>query len=315
MKILLVDDSQSSRELTAAYLREMGHPAIEAVDGPSALELYQRELPDLALLDVEMPGMDGYALAREIRRQDQGKHWVPIIFLSGRVGDNDVARGIEAGGDDYVTKPVSPTVLRAKLNAMARITEMRGRLLETSHELEDANRALMRLSAVDGLTNIANRRAFDNALEAAWRQGQQNGTPVALLLGDVDFFKRYNDSFGHQQGDACLQAVAGALARTSRSNSDLVARYGGEEFAVLLPETPAPAALEVAQRALCAIRELLLPHPASDAAPNVTLSLGVAVCVPAPSRPKEALIKAADNALYQAKAECRNRAAYAPVTA
>jgi diguanylate cyclase (GGDEF)-like protein len=314
MKVLLVDDSRAARELTAAYLSEMGHPAVLAADGNAALELYYKDPPDVVLLDVEMPGLDGYAVAREIRRRGTDSGWIPIIFLSGRVNDEDVVKGLEAGGDDYLTKPVSPVVLRAKLGAMNRITEMRNRLLEMSKQLQDVNRALVKLSSLDGLTQIANRRSFDTALELEWQRGMRNAKPVALILGDVDFFKRYNDTYGHQSGDSCLQAVAGALTSAARRGNDIVARFGGEEFVMLLPDTPLPGALEVAERVLDSVRGLKLAHAKSEVAEHVTMSLGITVCVPSPTLSSEQLIKVADSALYQAKSEGRNRAAFKPLT-
>ncbi|MDR3417090.1 MAG: diguanylate cyclase [Nevskia sp.] len=310
MKVLLVDDSRASRALTATYLLEMGHPAIEAGDGEAALAMYRKENPDVILLDVEMPGMDGYAAAREIRRLDRDGAWTPIIFLSGRVGDEDIARGIDAGGDDYITKPVSPVVLRAKLLAMRRITEMRKKLVEVSQQLQDVNRALVKLSSQDGLTGLANRRAFDTAMELEWQRGLRSDRATALLLGDLDYFKRYNDHYGHQAGDNCLQMVAAALAARARRVSDVAARIGGEEFALLLPETALPEALQQAEELLESIRALDIAHVGSEVAPHVTMSVGVAVCVPSASFSWERLLQTADKALYQAKAEGRDRYAF-----
>ncbi len=152
-----------------------GHPVVQAPDGATALALFAEEKPDLVLLDVEMPGMNGYAVAREMRNRGEESHWVPIIFLSGRVGDDDVVLGIEAGGDDFIAKPVSPIVLRAKLNAMRRLTDMQQRLLEMSRQLQHVNRELKTLSSSDGLTGIANRRAFDRSLELEWQRRLRSG--------------------------------------------------------------------------------------------------------------------------------------------
>lgn len=315
MKILLIDDSRVARELTASYLHEMGHPVVQAGEGARALELYRDDPPDLVLLDVEMPVMDGYAIAREMRRSDEDGRWIPIIFLSGRVADEDVAKGLEAGGDDYMTKPVSPVVLRAKLSAMRRITEMQQRLREMSQQLQDVNRALVKLSSLDALTGIANRRSFDTALEREWQRGLRDSRPLALILGDIDFFKRYNDTYGHQGGDACLQSVARALAQASRRPTDVVARFGGEEFALLFPDTAVGAAVEIAATILRDVRALGIPHASSEVADHVTMSLGVSVCMPAHALTSDRLIEAADAALYRAKSEGRNRAAAQPLAA
>jgi diguanylate cyclase (GGDEF)-like protein len=313
MKVLLVDDSRASRALTATYLLEMGYPAIEAADGNQALERYGQEAPDVILLDVEMPGMDGYATAREVRRRERDGAWTPIIFLSGRVADDDVAHGIDAGGDDYITKPISPVVLRAKLLAMRRITEMRKRLVDVGQQLQDVNRALVKLSSQDGLTGIANRRAFDVALELEWQRGLRSGKPLSLILGDIDYFKRYNDHYGHQAGDDCLKMVAAALAARSGRPGDVAARYGGEEFALLLPDAALPDSLRTAEEVLAAVRALGIVHDKSEAWSCVSMSLGVAVCVPGARHAPLHLLEAADRALYQAKSEGRNRCAFQPL--
>lgn len=313
MKVLLVDDSRASRALTATYLLEMGYPAIEAADGNQALERYAHDAPDVILLDVEMPGMDGYSIAREVRRRERDGAWTPIIFLSGRVADDDVARGIDAGGDDYITKPISPVVLRAKLLAMRRITEMRKRLVDVGQQLQDVNRALVKLSSQDGLTGIANRRAFDAALELEWQRGLRSGKPLGLILGDIDYFKRYNDHYGHMAGDDCLKMVAAALAARCGRAGDVAARYGGEEFAMLLPDAALPESLRIAEEVLASVRALGIPHEESEAASCVSMSLGVAVCVPGLRKTPQRLIDAADRALYQAKSDGRNRCAFQPL--
>ncbi|HEY4441711.1 MAG TPA: diguanylate cyclase [Candidatus Elarobacter sp.] len=312
MKVLLVDDSKVARELTAWYLTEMGHPVVQAPDGKTALALYRSENPDIVLLDVEMPEMNGYAVAREMRKNAE-ERWVPIIFLSGRVGDDDVALGIEAGGDDYIAKPVGPVVLKAKLNAMRRITEMQSRLLEMSRQLQQVNRELVTLSSSDGLTGIANRRTFDRSLELEWQRGLRSAKPLALVISDVDFFKRYNDTYGHHEGDACLRAVAGALAGAVSRPADVVARFGGEEFVVLLPETDIDGAVVVAEQLAEAVRALRLRHEKSDAAPHVTMSFGVASCVPAHALTSDRLVETADQALYEAKSAGRDRVRARPL--
>ena len=307
MKILLVDDSRSSRSVTSAYLLEMGYPSTEAVDGNQALEIYRSDRPDLVITDVEMPGMDGYTLAREIRRNDSADDWVPIIFLSACVDDEDIVKGLEAGGDGYMTKPVSPLVLGAKLKAMKRITDMRRKLLEMSTELQSANRALIKVSQVDALTNVSNRRYFDGALEREWHRAQRSSRPLGMILCDVDYFKRYNDHYGHAQGDVCLAAVAEALSKFGRRSTDVVARFGGEEFAMLVTDTDEAATATLAQAMCEAVAALRLEHAASSVAAHVTISVGVAVCMPERSMDPSVLFKSADAALYDAKGAGRNR--------
>jgi diguanylate cyclase (GGDEF)-like protein len=311
VRILFADDSRTLRASTSALLRSMGHEVIEASHGQQAINLFRGQL-DLVILDVDMPVMDGYETARQIRAMTGDNEWIPIIFLSAHTHETDVARGIEAGGDDYLMKPPSAVVLRAKINAMQRITDMRRRLVEMSRELAQKNQALEVSSSHDGLTGIPNRRAFDEALEREWHRAVRTRSPLALILGDVDHFKNYNDSYGHLRGDECLKLVAGALQHTGRRSVDVVARYGGEEFAMLLPDTPPVSALLVAGRALEAVRALGLPHGGSITSGHVTVSLGVCAGVPASAKQRDELVRIADRALYDAKSRGRNQAVILP---
>ncbi len=315
MRILYADDSRTLRVSTSELLRSMGHEVIEAQQGQQAVNLFRVQTLDLVILDVDMPVMDGYEAARQIRALSGDNDWIPIIFLSGHVQETDVAKGIEAGGDDYLMKPVGAVVLRAKINAMQRITDMRRRLVDLSRELGVKNQALEVSSSQDGLTGIPNRRAFDLALEREWQRAVRTRSPLALILGDVDHFKNYNDSYGHLRGDECLKIVAGALHQAARRKVDLVARYGGEEFALLMPDTPPVSALLVAGRALEAVRGLRLPHGGSATSGHVTVSLGVCAGVPASAKQRDELVRIADRALYDAKSKGRNQAVMLPFPA
>ena len=308
MRILFADDSRTLRTALGDQMRGMGHEVIEATEGRQAVELFQTAEPDLVVLDVDMPVMNGYETARQIRAISGDHEWIPIIFLSGNVRDGDVAAGIEAGGDDYLAKPVSPVVLRAKISAMQRITDMRERLIEVTQELSGINADLKEQSAQDSLTGIPNRRSFDTAYDQEWNHGTRSGKPLALIMGDVDHFKRFNDTYGHQRGDDCLKAIAGAMRHAARRKVDLVARYGGEEFAMLLPDTPAVSALLVAGRVLEAVRTLRVPHKSSPTSNHVTMSLGVCAAVPRAELRPEDLVKVTDRALYDAKSKGRNQA-------
>ncbi len=316
MKALVIDDTVTSATLVCHLLGKMGLEPIHARDGAAGIEAFQRERPDLILLDIIMPGMDGFEVARRIRQLEQDGEWTPIIFLSARTSDEDLERGIAVGGDDYLTKPVSEVVLKAKVRAMQRIAQMRYSLVVLTRKLDEANRELKRLSAADGLTGIANRRCFDETLAREWRRAARTGTPISLLVIDVDHFKQFNDGYGHQVGDECLKAVARALEGQLRRPSDLVARYGGEEFAAILPETGSEGAANVAEAMRAAVAALGITHRFSATAPTVTISVGVASM--SPSRADEvghlALLQAADRALYEAKRSGRNRAITASCT-
>ena len=307
MNILIVDDSATMRVGLARMIERMGHDARVASGGSDALRIYQNERPDMILLDVLMDEMDGYHVAREIRSL-AGETWVPIIFLSSREEDQDLERGIEAGGDDYLVKPVSFVVLHSKIRAMQRIDEMRRKLVRVTDELEAANRELARLSHHDGLTGIPNRRFLDERLAAEIDSAQRNQKPLSLLLIDVDHFKAFNDQYGHPMGDACLIDVAHALRRACRRATDMAARYGGEEFVVLLPNCTAVGAQRAAVTILEAIRTLSIPHAKSEHA-RVTVSIGVYTVIPARNAQAAALLASADLALYSAKQSGRDRVA------
>ena len=219
-------------------------------------------------------------------------------------------RVFPSGGDDYLIKPVSETVLAAKVRAMQRIAQMRYSLLVLTRKLDEANQELTRLSSLDGLTSIANRRQFDETLLREWRRASRQRKPLALLLCDVDKFKQFNDGYGHQVGDECLKAVARTLSLVLRRPADMVARYGGEEFAVILPDTDITGALQVAEGMRSAVEGLRITHRYARGSGVVTVSIGVASVIPERNEGLSAdLLKAADDALYQAKESGRNRIA------
>lgn len=305
MKALVIEDTATSQAVICHLLERLGIQPIQARDGLSGIAGFERERPDLILLDILLPGIDGFEVARRIRAIEKPGEWTPIIFLTGLTKDEDLERGIEAGGDDYLLKPVSEVVLGAKVRAMQRIVQMRHSLLVLTRKLDSANRELTRLSAVDGLTGIANRRQFDEVLSREWRRCLRAHEPLSLLMVDVDFFKQYNDGYGHQAGDECLKAVAEALRGKLRRPADIVTRYGGEEFAAILPDTGLEGALLVAEAMRSAVQALGLPHEGS-AFDVVTVSIGVASLSPQQAEGMPRLLGAADWALYEAKRHGRN---------
>ena len=308
MKILLAEDSKTNQILIRAYIEEAGHEIVIVNDGQQAVEQFNNQRPDLVLMDIIMPIKDGIEAAKEIREIGEREgDWVPIIFLSGMTESKDIVRAIDAGGDDYLTKPVEAVVLNAKLRAMQRIAEMR-------QQLQQANRELRLIAVKDGLTGISNRRHFDETLMKEIKRAIRSETSVSLVMCDIDFFKPYNDNYGHQAGDDCLKYVARTLATSTKRPGDLVARYGGEEFAIILPETGTDGAMAIAESIRSTIEELNLSHDYSAVADHITISCGVAAI--SPKRDGEdisdlakQLIKSADNGLYRAKEIGRNTVA------
>ncbi|MBC8056437.1 MAG: diguanylate cyclase [Rhizobiales bacterium] len=306
LTVLVVDDDSAVRAHLAGLLDSAGHRVLEAHDAFWALDLFERHRPDLVLLDVVMPGQDGYWLARQLREREGGQ-WTPIIFLSGRDHDEDLALGIEAGGDDYLVKPITPTVLASKLRAMSRLMAMQGRLLELSTQLRQSNRDLQHLSEHDTLTRLLNRRGFDERIGTALALARRSKLPLTLMLCDLDHFKAYNDSMGHSAGDDCLRRVGELIRQMCRRPGDQAARYGGEEFALILPDTPKSGAMTLARAMQRVFRAAGLPHPKSPVAPHVTLSGGITSCIPDDGTTVEGMLMRADEALYVAKAKGRDR--------
>jgi diguanylate cyclase (GGDEF)-like protein len=313
MKALVVEDTLTSLAAVTFQLERMGITPVSARDGASGLEAFDAHKPDLVLLDIILPGIDGYEVARRIRAREKEGEWTPIIFLTAKASDQDLEAGIAAGGDDYLTKPVSEIVLRAKLNAMQRIMQMRYSLLVVSRKLAAANQELQRLSSLDGLTGISNRRQFDETLDREWRRAVRGRHGLTLIFGDVDFFKQYNDVYGHQAGDECLKSVARLLGTQAKRPGDLIARYGGEEFAAILPDTDGKGAILVGESMRRSVEREAILHSGSSVAQVVTISVGVAVAAPKRGSTYANLVQAADRALYAAKEQGRNRTCFAEV--
>ena len=306
MKTLVIEDSRSTLKLLCEHIKKMRFTPIPADTGAIGIDLFLKERPDLVLLDIILPDLDGFEVARQIRQMESPGDWTPIIFLSSLNKDKDIEEGIAAGGDDYLLKPISEVVLAAKMRAMQRIIQMRQSLLVLTRKLDSANQELKRLTSLDGLTGIPNRRHFDEVLDREWRRAMRQGDELSILMCDIDFFKLYNDTFGHQAGDECLCKVAQALTASMDRGGDLLARYGGEEFVAILPGTSLSGASHVAAQMRKAINELALEHPGSPVG-HVTASFGVASAVAMPETNPQNIVGAADRALYKAKNAGRNR--------
>lgn len=283
-------------------------------DGARALPLARELRPTVILQDLVMPEVDGFTLVRFFKA-DPSLTSIPIIVLSSKEDPRDKSRAFAIGASDYLVKIPDKIELIARVRAHSRSflaqverDDAYRSLAALKHELELKNAELSRLSTVDGLTGLANRRRFDEVLEQECRRARREGAPLALIMTDVDFFKKYNDTYGHQGGDECLRKVAAVLAQSARRPADLAARYGGEEFALVLPHTTLEGAGVVAETLRAGVAALGLLHAASSVASHVTLSLGVAVgeATEADLAPED-LLQRADSALYEAKRGGRDR--------
>ncbi len=263
-----------------------------ATSGAMGLALAMEFQPDLILLDLMMPEMDGYETCRRLKADPLTRD-IPVIFITARDSPLDEAYGLESGAVDFVTKPINPVVLRARLR--------------TQLTLKRQSELLRSLAFIDGLTGIANRRRFDENLESEWRGCRRTRTPLSLVMIDIDQFKQFNDAYGHQAGDTCLQSVASVLKAGVGRSHDIVARYGGEEFVCLMPGADQAGAMIKAEALRLAVQALGIAHKGSTVAPVVTISLGVATAIPSAELTPERLLTAADASLYEAKRTGRNR--------
>jgi two-component system cell cycle response regulator len=309
-RVLVVDDDRASVRLIRRTLDEHRYTFAEAFDGRAALAQVRDFRPDVVIMDVEMPGMGGIEVARILRAHGTFG-FVPVILMTAR-GRGGKVEGLELGADDYLVKPLDPLELAARVKSMLRLKALQDALIAKNRELDLANQALLekkkeleKLSRTDGLTGVFNRRYFEERFTGEFERSRRYRSALTVLMLDVDDFKHLNDSRGHPFGDGVLRGVA-EIVRVTLRDVDLIGRYGGEEFIAALPETSPREASTVAERLRRAVAEF--PFGGDDPV-HVTASLGLA-CFPAPGmeRPDE-LVRAADDALYRAKAAGKNRVA------
>lgn len=323
MSILIVDDSPDDRLLLQSILESTGYGDVYVADSARAAfhllgmdESGTRPVSvDLILMDIMMQEMDGIEAVRQIKAVDQFRE-IPIIMVTAKSDPVDLQLAFAAGAMDFICKPLNKVELLTRVRSVLRLVHEINRrkareteLLEVMRQLEEANHMLLRLSRLDGLTGVTNRRQFDDYLDQEWRRALRENMPLSLVMLDIDGFKDYNDAHGHQAGDECLKQVAGAISRSLNRPGDLVARYGGDEFVMILPGTPAEGALRVAETMREKVQSLGLSRSHSNLKECVTISLGVATLYPTRDTSPSVLVAAADQALYQAKQSGRNRVA------
>jgi diguanylate cyclase (GGDEF)-like protein len=304
-KILIVDDTPGNIEVLYKILHGE-YEVFFAKNGRDGLRVVKREMPDLILLDIMMPEMDGYQVCSLLKADLQTAR-IPVIFITAMGGEEDETKGLDCGAIDYITKPISPPIVRARIRNHLELKRSRDLLETLSLELSDKNLALKKLAREDGLTGLANRRHFDELLSAEIKRAFRTRQFLSLILCDVDFFKRYNDHYGHVAGDKCLQIIGATLLSTFMRAGDVTARYGGEEFAVILPDTPPDRAEQLAERLRQKIIAQAIPHADSDALEYVSFSMGVVGAQVTKERNAEWYIGAADRALYRSKENGRNQ--------
>ena len=319
--ILIVDDRPENLLTLEQVLESPDVEIVRAKSGHEALEKTLDHEFALILLDVQMPVMDGYETATLLRGNKRTKN-IPIIFITAaNKEDAHVFRGYGSGAVDYLFKPLASDVLTSKVKIFLELHNQRQLLekktreldakvaeLETlKRELEESNEKLRQLSSLDGLTDLPNRRFFDETLVREWQRGRRLQSPLTLIIIDIDHFKAYNDAYGHVIGDDCLKKVAKGLEKSILRDVDSIARYGGEEFAAILPETDREGGILIAQRMHDTIKGLNILHEHSPTAAHVTVSSGIATTIPSKDANATRLIQWADQALYQAKASGRNR--------
>lgn len=324
--ILVVEDRPHNIELLTVILSLQGYKVEQANQGSLAIRSAMARPPDIILLDISQPEMDSFAVCRHLKA-DPHTQDIPIIFISAANETEPKIKAFESGASDYITKPFQIEEVIARINNQLQISRFKIKLKAKNAHLErellkrqlaakkllSLNQQLGKLAAIDSLTQIANRRIFDEFLTREWQRGQREKHYLSLILCDLDYFKLYNDNLGHHSGDFCLRRVAQAITKAVKRPADLVARYGGEEFAIILPQTSSQNALRVAETIRLQVKQLYLPHPESSVGDYVSLSLGVTCLIPQPRYTKKQLLVTADKALYQAKKQGRDRSILATI--
>lgn len=319
MQIVVVDDNPDDQALARLFLEQDGFPDILPADSAEEaykiLQIYDtiKPLADLILLDISLPGSDGIEALQTIKSSPAYED-IPTIMITAHSPQTYLARAFRAGAMDFISKPFNRIEFLARVNSALRLKREMDRrkahekeLVEMTVKLAKANEELKKISMSDALTGLANRRHFDAVMDLEWKRAGNENTPLSVLLLDIDYFKKFNDTYGHKEGDSALQQVAGVLKHSLNRPGDLVARYGGEEFIVILPNTGYTGAMVVARRMLEGVRNLNIRHSESEIEEILTISIGLAIMNESFKPARDPLVEAADQALYDAKRSGRNR--------
>ena len=303
-KILVVDDIPVNIQLLKSYLNIAGYEIFDANNGHDAIKMVEKIEPDLVLLDVMMPKLNGFETCRLLKKSEKTRP-IPIIIVTALNELEDKIKGIEAGADDFITKPFNKLELLARVKSLLRIKNLYDQLQDKVKQLEQAKERLRELAVTDGLTGLYNYRYFKEYFTQEIRRVLRHKKIVSLMMLDIDFFKQYNDTHGHLAGDQVLRTLAKLMIDNLRS-IDVAARYGGEEFALVLPETDKKAARIVADKIKRLVQEYKFQNEETQPNGSITVSIGVA-SFPEDGEKMDNLINIADQRLYRAKADGRNR--------
>ena len=290
-RILIVDDERSNRKVLSELLSE----EFDVILAKNASQVFQRlngeQVIDLVLLDIMLPDMDGYEILKRMKNNEDQKD-IPVIFITVLDSTEDEEKAFQLGAVDFITKPFHPSIVKLRVKNQIKLIEQKQMLEE--------------MAGIDGLTGINNRRSFDTIYQKEWQKILRYNDPLSLIMIDVDFFKNYNDYYGHGAGDAVLKEIAKVINNQLNRPEDAVSRYGGEEFVVILPRTEKTAATKKAEEIRKAVESLAITHEKSDCADVVTISLGGVTHEQEDDNP-EAFLKQSDEMLYKAKSQGRNR--------
>jgi diguanylate cyclase (GGDEF)-like protein len=304
MRVLIAEDDAVSRMILKLAVERFGHECLVAEDGSQAWDMYQHASLNVIISDRVMPGMDGIELCRRVR-ETPGMGYTYFIFLTALSEKEQLLSGIQVGADDYLIKPLDPDELRVRLLVASRITALHQLLAGQKAELERLNKELFDQGRRDPLTHLGNRLRLMEDLVAVVSRAERYGERYCVVMCDVDYFKSYNDSYGHLAGDEVLRRIAQAVVQNCR-DGDVAYRYGGEELLVILPEQSLANAAVVAERFRRAVEALSLPHATKTPPGVVTISAGVAALEPGDYKAVHLWLKRADDALYRAKQAGRN---------
>jgi len=287
--VLIVDDENSNIMMITKILNPY-YTVYAAKNGEAAIKAADKYIPDVILLDILMPDMDGYTVLAALKKSENTRN-IPVIFITGLSNAADEEKGLTLGAVDYITKPFSSVIVKLRVHNQIKML--------------DQLRLIERLSKLDQLTELPNRRSFDEQLHSEWRRAVREQKLISILMIDVDKFKNYNDTYGHQQGDVALRAIAKTINSALKRSNDFAARWGGEEFSVLLPSTDSSGAFEIAEQIRRQIEDMNILS-SDGSVSKVTVSIGINAIAPADGGTINELISGADEMLYKAKKNGRN---------